>query len=222
MKPFLSSFALSLGLLLPVLAACSGATVDQPANGTDGTATGASGSDPVDSAEADVKSGKKKTCASAGGACVGLAPSSCPTGTGYWADAAQISCGSGVGAGCCIACPSLTPPSPAFCPDGKIVPVTSANGCTTGYDCKKPSPADCPELVPPAPGFCPGGTITPVHDKSTGCVVGFDCTPPAPNACTAAGGTCVALVPSACAAGHFADATTHSCGGGVGVGCCVP
>ena len=48
MKHFFSSFALSLGLVLPVLAACGGSTVDAPGSSGDGTATGASGSEPVD------------------------------------------------------------------------------------------------------------------------------------------------------------------------------
>ncbi|MFT3768840.1 MAG: hypothetical protein QM820_25630 [Minicystis sp.] len=42
------------------------------------------------------------------------------------------------------------------------------------------------------------------------------------NTCTAAGGTCVALVPDACENGTWGDANTYSCGGGEGVGCCLP
>ena len=78
MKHFRPSFALSLGLLMPLLAACSGSTADgTPDTAADGTATGASASEPVDTVASDVKSKKKKTCASVGGTCVGLAPSSC-------------------------------------------------------------------------------------------------------------------------------------------------
>jgi hypothetical protein len=225
MKHFLSSFALTLGLLVPVLAACSGATTDEPSSGADGTAAGASATEPVETVDSDIKSGKKKkSCASVGGACVGLSPSSCTD--GHWADASKVSCGGGIGAGCCISCPVLSPPSPSFCPGGKIVPRKGANGCIGGYDCvpppPPPPPQDCPELVQPPPGFCPGGSIVPRHDASTGCIVGFDCVPAPTNACAAAGGTCVGLAPSSCAAGHWADATTHSCGGGIGVGCCMP
>lgn len=180
MKHFFSSFALTLGLALPVLAACGGATSDVPGASGDGTATGGSGNESVDTADSDVKSGKKQSCASVGGACVGLAPSSCAD--GHWADASKVSCGGGVGVACCISCPVLSPPAPGFCPDGKIVPIKNANGCTGG----------------------------------------FDCVPPAGNACTAAGGTCVGLAPASCASGHWGDASTHSCGGGLGVGCCLP
>lgn len=48
------------------------------------------------------------------------------------------------------------------------------------------------------------------------------------NSCAAAGGACVALVPSACgsdpfdAKGHWGDANQFSCGGGLGTGCCLP
>ena len=180
MKHF-TSLALALGLLLPVVVACGGAAVDEPTNSTDGTVTGASAEGPVESAESDVKSGKKKP-----------------------------------------PCPVLSPPSSSFCPDGKIVATKNARGCTTGYQCVKPTPAECPELSPPAPGFCTGGSVVPRYDSSTGCLSGFDCLPGATNACTAAGGTCVGLAPASCAAGHWADATTHSCGTGIGVGCCLP
>jgi hypothetical protein len=193
MKHFLPSFALSLGLVMPLVAACSGSTADgtsEPA--ADGTATGASASEPVDTVASDVKSGKKKkTCASVGGTCVGLAPSSCAGGT--WADASKVTCGHGLGVGCCVEAAPPPPPPPV-----------------------------CPELVQPPPGFCPGGSVVPQHDASTGCIVGFDCVPGATNACTAAGGTCVGLAPSSCAAGHWGDASTHSCGGGLGVACCLP
>lgn len=41
------------------------------------------------------------------------------------------------------------------------------------------------------------------------------------NACIAAGGTCVALVPDACENGTWLDATQYPCGTGDGVGCCL-
>lgn len=40
--------------------------------------------------------------------------------------------------------------------------------------------------------------------------------------CASAGGTCTALVPDACEFGSIGDATQYSCGGGVGVECCLP
>ena len=159
MKHALSSFALSLGLLLPVLAACSGNTAEDPA--TDGD-----GSDPTASVDAEVKAGRKKSCAAVGGACVGLSPSSC-TG-GHFADAAKVSCGGGVGVACCVACPVLSPPAPGFCPTGTVVPRTDPDGCATGFDCVPP-PYTCPELVQPPPGFCPGGAEAP--KKACGCSV---------------------------------------------------
>ncbi len=44
----------------------------------------------------------------------------------------------------------------------------------------------------------------------------------AANACVLAGGTCEALVPGACAAGIVGNADWYSCGGGLGVLCCLP
>jgi hypothetical protein len=45
---------------------------------------------------------------------------------------------------------------------------------------------------------------------------------PPPNACEEAGGECLGLTPTNCTDGEWGDAETYSCGGGVGVGCCLP
>jgi hypothetical protein len=45
---------------------------------------------------------------------------------------------------------------------------------------------------------------------------------PNENPCMAAGGACVALAPGSCADGHVGDANQYSCGGGLGVECCLP
>jgi hypothetical protein len=42
------------------------------------------------------------------------------------------------------------------------------------------------------------------------------------GSCEAAGGTCAPLVPDACEIGSIGDATQYSCGGGLGVECCLP
>lgn len=42
------------------------------------------------------------------------------------------------------------------------------------------------------------------------------------SACEAAGGRCVAVVPGACAMGIVGSADWYSCGGGLGVMCCLP
>jgi hypothetical protein len=42
------------------------------------------------------------------------------------------------------------------------------------------------------------------------------------NACEAAGGSCVALYPGTCADGTVGDANEYSCGGALGVQCCLP
>ena len=219
-------FAVSLGLALPLLSACSSASSEDeiPNSGADTAAVEPGEVESVDSEIMAGKKPKKKTCASVGGACVGLSPSSCTGGT--WADASKISCGSGLGVGCCVvSCPTFPPPAPGFCAGGKIVQIKNANGCSSP-SCvmppPPPPPQDCPELTPPSPGFCPGGSVVPRYDPSTACLIGFDCVPGATNACTGGGGTCVGLSPSSCAAGHWASATTHSCGGGIGVGCCLP
>jgi hypothetical protein len=218
MKNFLSSLIFSLGLVTPVLVACSGATAD-PAPGADPTSTDGEGS--AASVDADIKSGKKKACASVGGTCVGLSPSSC--GGGHFADASKVSCGPGVGVACCVSCPALTPPAPGFCAGGTIVGHKDANGCATAPECVLP-PSTCPELTPLPPGFCPPDRkIVPVKNKTTGCTVGFECSPaPSPTTCEAAGGACVGLTPGSCPAGTWGDASKYTCGGGLGVGCCLP
>lgn len=42
------------------------------------------------------------------------------------------------------------------------------------------------------------------------------------NTCEAAGGECVPVVPDACSEGIVGDAREYSCGGGLGVMCCLP
>lgn len=42
------------------------------------------------------------------------------------------------------------------------------------------------------------------------------------SACQVAGGSCVALVPGNCDDGAVGDATQYSCGGGLGIECCLP
>jgi hypothetical protein len=48
------------------------------------------------------------------------------------------------------------------------------------------------------------------------------CEEPNHNPCVDAGGSCVALVPGACDNGVIGDARQYSCGGGLGVECCLP
>jgi hypothetical protein len=42
------------------------------------------------------------------------------------------------------------------------------------------------------------------------------------NPCELAGGSCVPLYPGSCTGGTVGDARTYSCGGGLGVECCLP
>ncbi len=172
----------SLSILASLAIAC-GSTVDAANNG-DGDPS-ANGEGEPSTTDSDIKLGKKKkaTCASVGGQCVGLNPSSCSS--GKWADANKVSCGNGVGIGaaCCLQqCPTLSPPAPGFCTGGTLKPKVDANGCTTGYDCIQP----------------------------------------AKTACELGGGKCVGLAPSSCPSGNWADYSTHSCGTGIGAGCCLP
>ena len=101
-------------------------------------------------------------------------------------------------------------------PDGSPFPLPDAAE-DTGVDAPS-SDASCPVLVQPAPGFCDGGPYAPTYNAK-GCINGFACTP---VLCVDAGGTCVGLSPGSCATNHFGDATKYSCGGGIGVGCCLP
>jgi hypothetical protein len=77
----------------------------------------------------------------------------------------------------------------------------------------------CPTLSPPAPGFCDGASPVPKYD-SNACIVGYGC---ALLDCAIAGGQCVGLSPTACPAPKkIGDATKYTCGGGIGVACCLP
>jgi hypothetical protein len=93
---------------------------------------------------------------------------------------------------------------------------TSGATCANAGDfcCK----TTCPTLSPPAPSFCDGGTPVPKYGSGK-CIVGYGC---APLGCTEAGGQCVALTPGSCPSNHVGDAQKYSCGGGLGVMCCLP
>lgn len=66
-----------------------------------------------------------------------------------------------------------------------------------------------------------GGTGGTGGSASTGSIGGTMSTGGG-NACTMAGGTCQGLAPTNCANGTWGDASKYSCGGGAGVGCCLP
>lgn len=170
-----SSLLLSVALLAPIAVACGGSSEPD-----------------TESSTSDITGQKGKlSCAEVFGECVGLAPSACQGGT--WADAKTVSCGGGLGVGCCVKptpppppppnCPTLSPPHPDFCKDGKIKPRKDASGCTVGYDCEKN---------------------------------------PAPASCASVGGSCVGLAPGSCESNRWADATKFTCGGAIGTGCCLP
>lgn len=75
------------------------------------------------------------SCESIGGSCVGLTPSSC---SGSFADASKVSCGGGVGVGCCVSCPDISQPTSSFCSPDTSTPVLDKNattGCESGYHC---------------------------------------------------------------------------------------
>lgn len=178
-------------------------------------------------------SSSKLACADVGGRCVGLHYLACQGGT--WADANAVTCGGGIGVGCCVIPHPPPPPpppaqtqceskggrctglSPSACPEGFFADASDLScGSGIGVGCCWA----CPALSPPSPDFCPNGTTKPRKDEA-GCVRGYDCVQPTPTDCEAKGGECVGLSPSSCAGGTWADAATHSCGPGIGAGCCL-
>jgi hypothetical protein len=116
-----------------------------------------------------------------------------------------------------VAC-SAAPAGPGIC-----LPAGSAcRQADTSFTCASAGTfccvQQCPELAQPPPGFCDGGGFAPIYDKNA-CITGFACTP---VACAVAGGTCVGVAPGSCTTGNVGDATKYSCGGGIGVMCCLP
>lgn len=181
------------------------------------------------------------TCVAAGGQCVAITPSSCQSGT--WGDAHQYSCGSGVGVGCCLKHPPPVDGGPEpTCASigGTCTPGPSSGGCVVGAGHLGPATSDCVgESVCCIPESACGGTenvaccmgsggpVRPTCDSATS--TQFTCGSPytlcdggAGNSCQAAGGQCVGITPSSCQNGTWGDANQYSCGGGIGVGCCLP
>jgi len=79
------------------------------------------------------------------------------------------------------------------------------------------APSDCGVQQLPQPK-CPGEWLC----ESNTCSYS-ECGVPQPaNDCEAAGGSCVGLYPGNCADGEIGDANDYSCGGMLGVMCCLP
>ena len=147
-----------------------------------------------------------------------------------WACEGAFDCASKAGTVCCgTGTIGLQAAQPA-CGDGGIASFSYVTGytgsacsatCTTYQICSKDS--ECPgaatgSCVPIEPkgggiGYCKEHGDAGAHDAGE-----HD----AGGTCTGAGGACVALVPNNCAAGHIGSATTYSCGGGLGLECCLP
>ncbi len=108
----------------------------------------------------------------------------------------------------------------ASTPDTSLLTDSSAPQPDAAKDTGVDAPLDggCSEVAPPPPGFCDGGPYVPIYDAKA-CIVGFGC---APLLCANAGGKCAGLAPGTCASNHIGDATKYSCGGGIGVACCLP
>jgi hypothetical protein len=87
------------------------------------------------------------------------------------------------------------------------VPRSEVAFCTAEVECTQQG---LPQQGCPDAWSCENNACTPKCDSA----------PPA-NACVAAGGTCIGLRPGACADGTVLDATEYSCGGPVGVLCCL-
>jgi len=115
---------------------------------------------------------------------------------------------------------AASPPGPAPFDAGPSPTDATTDASDSAVDAPIDASTDatCPTLSPPGPTFCDGGPFAPRY-RADGCVTGYVCTP---ASCTDGGGTCVALTPTACASGHLGDAAKYSCGGGLGVACCLP
>ncbi|HEY3356566.1 MAG TPA: hypothetical protein VGQ83_25165 [Polyangia bacterium] len=94
----------------------------------------------------------------------------------------------------------------------RVPNTTQKQKLTLSADAYCAVPADC-ELQDLAQPRCIGEWTCGAENTCA-----YECTTP----CAAAGGTCVGLYPDACANGTVGDANTFSCGGGVGVQCCLP
>ena len=158
------------------------------------------------------------SCTAAGGQCVAVVPGACAG--GIVGDGSRYTCGSGVGTECCF---------PAA--DG---------GHDAGPEPQDAGPTSCAagggQCVAVVPGACAGGMVGEANIYSCGSGVGVECCFPGPGGqdagphpadagpmtCTGAGGQCVAVVPNSCPHGTVGDSRLYSCGGGLGVECCLP
>jgi hypothetical protein len=163
------------------------------------------------------------TCTEAGGTCVGVLPGSCASGTMNL----SLSCGSGVGAACCM-------PGGAGGRGGNSGTAgQSAGGANgqggTGGGRTEPQAVACEKAggICTEQGTCAkqGGTVT--AESPAGCrfsdAPGECCVTPAPqpnpSTCAEAGGTCTSIAGCLMAGGYF-TATNYDCASPGS--CCVP
>lgn len=109
--------------------------------------------------------------------------------------------------------------------------VAGDGGPATGDGGANGDGGECRPIPPLSPDVCKPTESVVSHLDDRGCWLGFDCVPndqdggPAPDAdappCPTGRGQCVGIGPSSCPDGVFAPSDVASCGGGIGVGCCV-
>ncbi len=90
---------------------------------------------------------------------------------------------------------------------------------------------ECRPIPPLSPDVCAVDERVVSHLDDRGCWLSYECQPndqdggPAPDAdvppCPTGRGQCVGISPTSCPDGVFAPSDVASCGGGIGVGCCV-
>ena len=163
------------------------------------------------------------TCTEAGGTCVGVLPGSCASGTMNL----SLSCGSGVGAACCM-------PGGAGGRGGNSGTAGQAAGGAsgqggTGGGRTEPQAVACEKAggICTEQGTCAkqGGSVA--AESPAGCrfsdVLGECCITPAPqpnpSTCAEAGGTCTSIAGCLMAGGYF-TATNYDCASPGS--CCVP
>lgn len=109
----------------------------------------------------------------------------------------------------------------AGAPDAGVDAGTDASVADAGSDDAGTLDAALPDAALPDAGGPPDAALPDAAVSDAGFDAGpFDAGPP--TDCASAGGACVAVVPGACATGVVGDATWYSCGGGLGVMCCLP
>lgn len=157
--------------------------------------------------------GSEVTCEDRFGTCLKPNEQTC---LGEWTPADGAACPTGLS--CCLAAIDAGSPDAVDTDTNTNADTNTDTGPTecenNGGECVKVEPNSCQNGSWSVPPYACGSPSLAC------CLPAIDAGHPI--ACETAGGSCVAVTPTSCTDGTWGAMQDYTCGGGLGVGCCLP